>query len=943
MTPLDRMTPPALQTSPRSPLIARLRSLARSIFTRRRVETDIDAEIRFHIESRTEDLIASGIAPRQAARQARIEFGPIASHKHAIRDSLGLHAPGLRWFAELCADTLYAARILARSPGFTAIAVASLALAIGANTAIFSYANRMLFARIGLPQPTQLRMLILSADEHLAIHDSWGKMTPPVNGRFSLNMFSYPVYRRLAHQGAVLNDIVAFKDIPGINITAEGNAQVGIAEVVSGNFYSQMQLRPELGRPIQPSDDTTPGTGQVAILSDAFWHRAFGASPAVLGKVLFVNTIPITIIGVNPPRFTGMALASPRVPDIFVPLSMISVLHPGHGYSDPVGPDEYYLNLVARAIPGIPAAKAESALNVQLNAAMRSTLTVKKGETIPIVQLIDGSHGDNFGLDGVAKPIFILMGLASLVLLLACANLANLMLARATFRQREMGVRLALGASRGRIIRQLLTESLLIATLGGTAGIILGFLGRNLIPWLTSNGWEGGAISIPFDWRVFAFAAGVTLLVGLLFGLAPAWRATRAGVSTSLKEGNKSATRRSRYWSGRLLVGLQIMLSTVLVMSSALFLRTILNLTAIDPGFRAKGLTLFSLTAPGTAYPPPKDITLYHQVEQAVAAVPGVQGVSVSSIPLVAGWISQSDFHVEGTPVQKKFNSDDPRDSTSYAKVGTNFFSVMQIPILAGRGFNAQDTATSVHVGIINKALADRYFPHTNPIGRRYSIGGDDEATKWVEIVGICANTHYQNLKDENPMLHFEPYLQSKELGDATYIVRSTLPQAALIPALRRTVARIDPNLPINDIRTQQQQIDETMQDERLFAAMSVSFGLLALTLACVGVYGIMAYTVSQRTNEIGIRLALGAGRGQVRSMVLREAVWIALAGVLVGLAATLALVRLVAAMLYGLKPYDPVSLTAAALILLGMALVASWVPAARASRIDPMEALRHE
>jgi predicted permease len=897
----------------------------------------MDEEIRFHIESRTEDLIRSGLSLREASRQARLEFGAVAAHKDGMRRSLGLG-----WWDELRADLLYAVRILRKSPSFTAIAVASLALAIGANTTIFSYANQMLFARLGVPQASQLRLLTIIGDEHMAVHDLWGNGSIGTNPSY-LDAFPYPVYQQLRKQNSVLEDLFAFKDLPSVNITAADELRVGAAELVSGNFYTQMHLQPELGRPILPSDDGAPGSGSVVVLSDRFWHSEFGGSRNVLGKTIRVNTTLLTIVGVNPPEFLGAAAGSPTSPELFLPLSLVSILNPGSGDTDPVGPGLWWLQIMARARPGIAQPQAEAALSVALNAALRATTTLPKDETIPRVLLYDGSRGDDFDQGELARPIYILLALAALVLLLACANVANLLLARATARQREVSVRMALGAGRVRILRQLFTESLLLATLGGLCGLVLGYLSRNLIPWLMHTGWAGGELNVPFDWRVCAFTAAITLVTALFFGLAPAWRATRAELNTSLKEGSRSATRSRKSRTSKSLVTFQIALSTLLVLCSALFVRTVLNLESVDPGFRAGGLTLFSITLPGAQYPAPKDIATLHRIEQSVAAIPSVGSATLSSMPFVARWSSSGSFYVEGAPIPKS-KADDNRDSAARAVVGSSFFSTMSIPILAGRGFTDLDTETSPQVAVINQALARKFFPNTNPIGKRFRIDNDSKnPAPWSEIVGICANTHYQKLNEDLTGIYFTPYRQHTKMGQATFIVRSHLSAQALLPSFRQAVQQIDPNLPVKDVRTQQQQIDATMQQERLFASLTAGFGLLALALACVGIYGIMAYTVSQRTNEIGIRLALGAVRGQIRSMVLREAGGIAAAGVLAGLGVALLLVRLVKSMLYGLKPYDPFTLAGSGLLLLGMALLASWIPAMRASRVEPMEALRHE
>jgi predicted permease len=499
-----------------------------------------------------------------------------------------------------------------------------------------------------------------------------------------------------------------------------------------------------------------------------------------------------------------------------------------------------------------------------------------------------------------------------------------------------MSVRLALGAGRGRILRQLLTESLLLAGIGGAGGLVLAFLARNAIPKLMTNAWEHTDMSVPMDWGVFGFAGGVTLLTGLLFGLAPAWLAARAEVSSSLKESAQTTTRRRKGLGGRAIVAFQIALSTLLVVGAGLFLRTLFALNSIDVGFRTDHLVLFQIAPPKKRYGAGKDVRLHQELERGFAALPGVGGVAPGWLAYIADNMANDDFMPEGeTP------SSDHGGAEDVNFVGNSFFQIMGIPVVSGRSFGPQDTETSQRVAIINQALATKRFPHVDPVGKRFQTG--DEKHEWVQIVGICANTRYANLRDEGPPQFFMPYVQQAEVGGMTYAIRTPLTPGELMPALRRVVQQTDRDLPIIDIRTQQEQIDATMQQERMFAALTTGFGVLALALASVGIYGIMAYSVANRTNEIGIRLALGAQPGQVRGMILRESGWLASVGVVVGVGGALALTRLVKSMLYGVQPGDPATLVGGSLLLLGVALAASWIPARRAAAVQPMDALRHE
>jgi predicted permease len=920
-------------------LLSRLTSSIRAVFSGPALATQIDEELRFHLESRTADLIAQGISSEEAARRARIELGSANTHRDEVRRSLGI-----RWFDDLIADLRYAIRILRKNLAFTAIAVGSLALAIGANTTIFSVANELLYERLGAPNPQELRLLMMQADRKTVIHSSWGSRTKLKDGGYEYETFTYPIYQQLRRDNTVLNEIFAFKDIGRANATIDGHAQVVQVELLSGNFYEQMGVRPALGRPIVSSDDGAPGTGAVAIISDGLWARSFGRSPDVIGKTITVNMSPVTIIGVNPLSFTG-AKSVQISPEIFMPVSMIPILRAETSSDGPIFSSTglFWINLMARTKPGVSDEQARTALQVSLEAAIRSTMSPKPTDTMPTLVLADGSRGLNFAGKNFTKPLNVLLFLTALVLLLACANVANLMLARTLARQREMSVRLALGAGRSRILRQVITEGLLLSTLGGVFGLVIAYFGRTTLPsFIFSRSWESNDLHVPFDWKIFAFTASITLITGVLFAALPAWAATRAEINSALKEGGTSATRHRKALSGRAIVAFQVALSTLLIAGAGLFIRTLINLNSIDPGFRADHLLLFDINPPSKSYPQPQDIALHHRLEDAIRAVHGVEGVAISDIAFISNSNTTSNFSVEGAPSVKR-ERDDRGGSSDLASVGPDFIQVMRIPIVAGRAFTPQDAESPRAVSVITQSTARKYFPNQNPIGKRFKTTDNPDRLIWYEIVGVTADVRYDSLRTEPDALHFDLYRQKHGIGGATYIVRTSMPPEAITPSLRAAIQRIDKDLPLIDIRTQQQQIDSTTQQERVFASLTIGFGVLALALACIGIYGIMTYTVTQRTNEIGIRLALGAQRARVRAMILRESAWLTLVGITVGLTAALALGRLVKSMLYGLSPTDPVSLAGAGLLLLAVALTASWIPAARASRIEPMEALRHD
>jgi predicted permease len=564
---------------------------------------------------------------------------------------------------------------------------------------------------------------------------------------------------------------------------------------------------------------------------------------------------------------------------------------------------------------------------------------VKAGETIPRIVVADGSRGLHQLDEDFKKPVDLLMVLVGLVLLLACANIANLLLARGAHRQREMSVRLALGAGRARVLRQMLTESLLLAALGGAGGVFVGFMGRNVLPRLLADRWEQGRIGVHFDWGVFAFTAAVTLLTGILFGLAPAWSAARAEVSSSLKESAQTATRRRKGLGGKALVGFQIALSTLLVIGAGLFLRTVAGLSQVNAGFRTDHLLVAGIDLPTKRYPEGKDVVANQRLEQAIAAAPGVEAVSPMSVAYLTGTMSMQSFATE----EEQGVSDKTMVAGELVNtVGNRFFPAMGIPIIAGRAFGPQDTAMSTKVAVINEGLARKRFPHGNPLGKRFNLGAAG-SPEWIQVVGICADTRYASLRDNPAPQFFIPYVQRPEVGGMTYAIRTGLPAASIVSALGRAVAHIDRDLSVADVRTEQQEIDENFLTERALAALTAGFGLLALALSCVGIYGIMAYSVANRRNEIGIRLALGAQPRQVRGMILRESTWLAAAGIVVGVGAALGLTHLIKSMLYGVAPYDPATVVGGTLILLAVALAASWFPARRAAAVQPMEALRHE
>ncbi|MGD0367308.1 MAG: ABC transporter permease [Acidobacteriaceae bacterium] len=898
------------------------------------LDRELDEELRSHLEMAAEENQRRGMAADEAWRKALRDFGGVTQVRETVRVREGVA------FAEnLRRDLGYALRMLKMSPGFAAIAIGSLALGIGANTAIFSIAKQVLLDRLNVPHAGELRLFVWRSKRQSVVHSSWGDWDKTADGDgVSSTSFSYPVYQLMRKQNHELADLFAFKNVGRMNVTVDGEAEVAQADLVSGNFYEQMDVQPQLGRAIGASDDEKPGGSPVVVISDGYWTRRFNRSPTVIGKTILVNLVNVTIVGVNPRGFTG-AKGTQSSPEIFLPFSMQPLVFPYSTVDSLLTSDRvWWMQIMARAKPGVDEARARAALDVALKSAVRATMTVKPNESVPDLLLTDGSRGMNEASRQMARPLFVLMSLVGLVVLLACANMANLLLARSAARQREMSVRMALGAGRARILRQVMTESLLLAMLGGVAGLLVGYFGRNAILAMLSSPAEPMTLPGGFDWGVFAFNAALSLVTGLLFGVGPAWQATRTQVSSALKDSAQTTTRRRRGYAGRAIVGFQVALSTLLVVMAGFFLRTVINLSRIDPGFDPRNIVLFEMRPPQSQYSGTKGTALFRQLEERLATVPGVMSVSPTSVAPLSHSYESDDFK----PVGQK--EEPGKDSADNAAVGDRYFATFRIPILAGRGFAPTDTETSPKVAVVNQALAKQFFPNENPIGKSFETSDPKNDKLIYQIVGVCADTRYGSLREDPPPVFYLDYRQSPGIDwGMTFAVKTRTTRAGITPSLRRAVQAVDPNLPLIDVRTQEEQIESLLMNERVFADLTIGFGVLALALACIGIYGLMAYTVSRRTNEIGIRMALGARSSQVLCMVLGEAVWMTAVGLAVGLGGALALGRVVASQLYGLKSWDPATLTAAALLLIFVALGATWVPAQRAARVDPSRALRAE
>jgi predicted permease len=798
-------------------------------------------------------------------------------------------------------DLVFAARVLRRSRGFTIIAASSLALAIGANTTIFSVGKQLLFDRLDVPDASSLRLLAT---------------TRPY--------FSYPVYEQLRAQNTVLGDLLAFHPTAA-NATVDDDAERVILHEVSGNYSEVLGVRAQIGREIRPSDDQ-PGSPAVALISDAFWNREFARSPAAIGRSIRINDVPVTIIGVNPKGFTGAGSTLPSgTPAVIVTLAKATLVTPGSNGQDWLAaPAAPAVVIFGRAKRGVSDRTAQTALGAQFDTIFRAVVPFHATDTVPRLVLRDGSRGLFMQQQAFATPIAVLMMFLGLVLLLACANIATLMLARGARRQREMSVRLALGAGRGRIFRQMLVESLLLATIGGLSGLVLAYAGRGAIAQYTAH----------FDWQVFGLTAAITIVAGLLFGFAPAFAALRTEIADSVKR---------RHAVGRSVVGFQIALATLLVISAGLFIRSLAGLTSVTPGFRTDHLLLAQIVLPQNRYPAGANVAFHQRMERAIAAIPGVTSVAGAEAPYLSNEQLETTFLPQGEAVDASRNQ-----TTPYNAVGVDFFNTLGIPMLAGRPFNEHDTGASPKVAVINQRLAVTRFPHENPIGRLVSVGlysgyGDILSAGPLEIVGVCADTLYKDLRETPPPQLFIPYAQQTQVRRLTYMIRAQVAPETIAPALRKVLHAADPAVPLVDVRTQQAQIDEDLADERLLVSLGSIFGVLALVLASVGIYGVMALSVAQRTREIGIRMALGAIPRQILAMVLREASSLSVIAISAGVGASILSARFMKSVLFGIAPTDPVTRWSAAGLLLIVALGASWIPARRAAHVHPVDALRRE
>ena len=825
----------------------------------------------------------------------------------------------------------FAFRTLFKTPFVTSIAILSLALGIGANAAIFSLFDQML-----------LRALPVNAPDRLVNLAAPG----PKPGSQSCNqagdceaVFSYPMYRDLEKAQTAFAGIAGHR-LFGANLAYDRQTTSGEGVLVSGSYFPLLGVRPALGRLFVPADDQTIGGHFIAVLSHRYWESNLGSDPNVLNKPIVVNGQSMTIIGVAPRGFRGTTLGGD--PSVFVPLSMRDLMEPAFQGMD--NRRSYWLYAFGRLKPGSSIQEAQTAINatyrpivneveVPLQEGMSDqTMTRFKAKEMTVVE---GAKGQSDVHTEAKTPLLLLFGITGTVLLIACANIANLLLARAATRSTEMAVRISLGASRRRVVGQLLLESILLAVMGGIASLLvakwtLAGIGA-ILPSDATN-----TVALELNGMMVVFAAVVAIGTGLLFGIFPAIHSTRPDLISALRatSGQPSGARAAARFRTSL-VTVQIALSMALLISAGLFVKSLTNVSRVDLGIRPENVVTFSLSPQLNGYDSTRSKQLFERVEQELAALPGVTAVTASLVPLLAGSNWGTDVRVEG------FEHGPDIDANSrFNMVGPGYFSAVGAPLLSGRDFTESDVVSSAQVAIVNETFAKKFNLGRDAVGKWMSAGGDSLDT---QIIGLVQDLKYSSVKDTIPPVFYTPYRQATDVGYMNFYARTQLSSDDLLRGIPKVIAQLDPNLPVEDLKTLPQQIKDNVFLDRMISILSAAFAVLATLLAAIGLYGVLAYTVAQRTREIGLRMALGADGGRVRGMVLRQVSWMMLIGGVIGIAAAVALGRAASSLLFELRGYDPVVIASATILLAIVALGAGYVPALRASRVDPMQALRYE
>ena len=841
-------------------------------------------------------------------------------------------------------DLKHAARMLLQAKGWTTVVLLSLALGIGANTALFSAVNGLLLQKLPVGDPDSLVRLSWYGDNDMMRSSSEYGYVRPVLGQNAQSTFSYPTYQELRKANSTLTDLLALAPIGSLNVIVNNESDLASTLGVSGNYFQILRMTPAAGR-LLIEDDDRPGAPLVAVISHAFWHKRFGGDPQIAGRVVTMNNQPVTIVGVTPPGFPGIQRLGGLSHEVTVPMWLDTVLTPNQvaNPSDLRLKDATYwfVQIVGRLKPGVTYPQVQANLEpvFQQTAAAgmesyQSSLTAeqrqlstnqREGKRVPKLDAASGAHGI-YGMDETTgRSAGILSAVVIVVLLIVSANVANLLLSRAASRRKEISIRLSMGATRGRLVRQLLTESLLLALAGGALGVIVGYWSRQLLPFGQTT---------PIDWRVFAFTAALSVVAGLLFGLAPAFRATSLDLAGVMKETSRSVSG-TRSILSKVLIVVQVALSLVLLVGAGLFLRTLHNLRNVDVGFDTRNLLIFSVNPSLNRYPPDRSLQLFRQMQEELRALPGVTSVALTRVALLSGGRSSSTRHAQGQTKSHNLH---------VMTVSPEFFDTLSVPIVSGRGFTDRDVSSSPKVAVINESAARLFFPNESVLGHR--MGGSLEQNGEYEIIGVLRDTKYADLRAPAPPTWYDSYLQNVPRGAMQFVVRTAGDPATLTNPVRAAIRRVDATLPVTTMSTQTERIEGRFANERLYANAYSLFGALALILACIGLFGVMSYNVARRTNEIGIRMALGARALDVTRMVLNEC-WLLIGiGAVIGVATAVAAGRYVQQLqqvLFGLEPTDVSTLAGATLVIVSVSTLAGYLPARRASRVDPLVALHHE
>ena len=921
----------------------------RSLFRKSQVDRELDEELRLHIERQTEENIAAGMTLRDAREAALRGFGATTLIKEECRDMRGWNL-----LETLFQDLRYATRMLTKSPGLTATVVLSLALGIGANTAIFSLVDAVLLKSLPVRNPQQLIVLNWAAPKWPSIVQSMsGSWYEDEKSGTTSTALSYPFFERVhANAGRVLSGVFALSNLGDVNIGVNGNAGLEQGQLVSGDYFSTLGVQLVLGRALVPQDNR-PGAAPAAVIGYDVWQERFGGDPSVAGKAITINGAAFTVAGVAPPEFFGVQPGS-RI-DVWIPLRMQPLVDPRATQPNKSNFEDagnWWVVVMGRMRPGVTETQARAALAVIFQQSIEPLVKPpakpsEKPEILPRMEVESAANGLDALRREFSKSLFVLLAVVALVLLIACANVANLLLGRASAREKEIAVRLAIGAGRRRLIRQFLTESVLLALIGGAAGLALAFWASDLLVRFFIDSRDLVTLDVSPDLKILSFTAAVSVLTGILFGLAPALRGTRLDLTPALKSavGNRGG---SRLGLSKTLVVSQVALCLLLLVGAGLFVRTLQNLETANLGFNPSNLLLFRVDPTQSGYKEARLANFYRDLQVRVAALPGVRSASMSANPLVGGNISMLRITIQGAH-PKDARAGDTSDlwnrpgSIQINFVGPNFLKTMGIPLLLGRSIGSTDDASAPKIAVVNELAARQIFGNRNAIGHRFGFG-DAKSSGDVEIVGIAANAKYSHIREKDPAVAYIPCLQASDrIGPMYFEMRTAGNPLDLVSSVRHVLRNMDKNIPLSDVKTQTQLIGQKLFHERLFARLTGLFSLLSLLLACVGLYGIMSYAVTRRTREIGIRMALGAERRDILIKVLRETLFTVIIGVAIGIPAALAATHVIKSQLFGLTATDPATVAGATLILVLTAAIAGYIPARRASRVDPTIALREE